>query len=362
MPIAEPLASEDARRRAWRRYLVWLTSLVLGPLGLLYGLVLVVDPYGSGLPTALPIARPPLNANQRYQFPALVRGGAFDSFIVGTSTIRPLDPLAVAGPFGGRFANVAMHGATAWEQYRIADLAVRRVRGLRSIVWGIDGRWCAPDAKPVGHPESPIPDWLYDDDTWNDLPQLLNGQAVDMAVGRLRFLVGLAQTRVRADGFKIDTPDESTYDVEQVRKRLHARGKRDGEDESAVPPASSDAAEPVFPALSWLEATLTRMPADSRKVLLLMPVHRAALPEDGSPEARLLSACKQALIGLARRRGATLVDFRLDSELTRNDENYWDKSHFRTFVAGWIVDDLRSAVLSGRDGRYGRVLAHPAGG
>ncbi len=106
----------------------------------------------------------------------------------------------------------------------------------------------------------------------------------------------------------------------------------------------------MFPALAWLEAELAALPPDTPKLILLPPQHWASLPGTGSARAARDAACKAALVELARRVDAALIDYRLLSPLTLNDANFWDPLHYRIGIARRIEADLvavRQGLLTG---------------
>ncbi len=344
----------------WSRYLRTLAGVFGITSALLGALVALVDPYGSGLPTALSIERPPMNGNQRFMFPAMVRSGQYDSYVIGMSSSRPLDPIPLAHIFGGRFAHLGMNGATPWEQRLMGLLAARHWKtNGGTLLWSLDRYWCFEDIGPNGHRDNPAPEWLYDDNVWNDLAYLFNGKAVDSALTLLRFHLGYVHPKTRADGFLVETPDEKTYDLKQAREKFADEGEGGWNVAGPEPMAEAPAISGRFPAIAWLDEVLTALPAETRKLLVLIPPHVANLPSRGSQAEARVEACKSELVLIAHRRGAFLVDFRVASALTTTDENFWDGVHFRRHVGPWIIDDLKTTVIEGRQGKYSILLAAP---
>ena len=77
--------------KAW---IVWSRGFLAGAAGcaaLLFAFVAVLDPFGMRV-GAGQAARPIMDINQRYMYPQLVRSGRFDAAVLGTSTMRLLDP------------------------------------------------------------------------------------------------------------------------------------------------------------------------------------------------------------------------------------------------------------------------------
>jgi hypothetical protein len=112
-----------------------------------------------------------------------------------------------------------------------------------------------------------------------------------------------------------------------------------------------------LPALEWLDALL-----DGRwqsAVIVIMPVHIAAQPAPGSISAVREDECKARFADVAKRRGVPLIDFRIRSDITTRDENYWDSLHYRVPVAERIVHYIGQALTTGQDDPAGkwRILA-----
>ena len=65
----------------------------------------------------------------------------------------------------------------------------------------------------------------------------------------------------------------------------------------------------------------------------------------GSDAAALLAACKARVVDIARRTpGSLVVDFQIDSPITRQRSNYWDPLHYRIGIADRIMQDLAGAA------------------
>ena len=90
-----------------------------------------------------------------------------------------------------------------------------------------------------------------------------------------------------------------------------------------------------------------------------MPVHVAAQPWPGTHAAAVEAECKARIAAIAGRHGAKVIDWRINSALTRDDLNFWDSVHYRVPIATRIAKELGPAILSGRgsdDGSYRLVL------
>jgi hypothetical protein len=347
---------DDAR---WHRFVAVFFSVLIGGAGLIYLFVLLVDPYYV-VKFSLPLDRKIVSISQRFMIPQIVRSRRFDSLIVGTSTALLLDPELLDKEFGGRFANLAMDSARAWEQQTVLNYFMREAGPPKTVLIAIDSVWCDPDADRTRVTFRGFPEWLYDDNPWNDYLYLFNTGAVEIAGRLLGYQFGAYRERVRFDGYHVFVPPESEYDAARARGHIWIGRKAETPPDIATPELSSAARGALlFPALTWLDAALAKLPPASLKILAFMPVHVAAQPWPGTQAAALEAECKARIAGIARQRGAKVIDWRISSVLTRNDSNYWDNLHYRVPIATQIVKQLGAAVRDDRasdDGSYRIVV------
>lgn len=347
------VAGTSRQEQGWRRWVgIFLASgLVLA--GILVGFVVAMDPFGLRVTSGKP-ARPLMDINQRFMYPQLVRSGAFDAAIIGTSTMRLLDPAILSRSIGGHFANLAMNAATPWEQVQMAKLFIGATPAPKTVIWGLDLPWCSATATA---PENrltprPFPPWLYDAPSWTNILRQMNLTTLEVSLRLLGQRLGLQPERMRGDGYEVFTPPEETYDLARARYHLFAGYGGVAPDMTPlIPPATVSAevrAAWRFPALAWLEETLSPLPAGTVKMIVLPPTHAASLPREGSQDARFHDACKAAIGAIAARQGAVLVDYAHMSSVTRADDNYWDPLHFRLPIARRVESDL-AAVAKGND-------------
>ncbi|WP_406857003.1 hypothetical protein ABEG18_05045 [Alsobacter sp. KACC 23698] len=367
MDASDPAIDGDARLVAaaagpspWRALLARFAA-VLAAAGLgLAAFVFAFDPYGAGPLAGL---APPalMDINQRFMYPQVIRSHAFDSAVIGTSTVRLLNPARLDPLFSARTVNLGMNAATPWEQARIADLFLRETPDPALMIFGIDAEWCAQDAASPAKRLTfrAFPDSFYDDNRWNDWPYLFNLHSIEiswrLAMHRLRF----KRQRLPMNGYEVFTPNEALYDVGRARTHIY------GDTGFGTSPPARAPKDPVapdqfrFPALAWLEDLLARLPARTSRFILFPPAHAAGYFPADTREGSRMEACKAQATRIAERRGATLVDFRVPSRLTQDDANYWDHLHYRLPVAERITQALVDAQATGRDAPDGtyRVLA-----
>jgi hypothetical protein len=340
------------------------TLLVFGlALGLLLALIIAMNPFGN-LPVHAFGPHVIMDTNDRFQFPAVVRSGAFDSAVFGSSSSKLLDPAWLEGAFGGRFANLALNDGRAWEQSQLAQLFLESVPRPRTFLFGLDWAWCAADADVKRITPRGFPEWIYDADPGNDWLYLLNVKAAETAARQLANRLGLLPARFPANGYDVFVPPESAYDAAKAKRNVWR--DRTGPIVPQVPAyvaTDKERGEWKFPALAWLQDLLAKAPADMQIVLAFMPAHLAAQTQPGSQEAAREGECKARIAAMAAVRGAHLIDFKIGSPITREDANYWDPLHYRLPVAKRIVEDIAKAVATGRDDPGGdwRYLAGRGG-
>ena len=117
-------SSTSSSDLCWRRFTASIARTALTGLGLIYVFVAVIDPHDN-LFISPDWERAVINTNQRFSYPAIARNPDFDSAVFGTSTSRLLKPSTLGRHLGGRFANLAMNSATAYEQSRMFELFMR---------------------------------------------------------------------------------------------------------------------------------------------------------------------------------------------------------------------------------------------
>jgi hypothetical protein len=327
--------------------------VLIGGIAGTYLFILLVDPYGM-IPFSLPIGRRIVSISDRFMYPQIVRSKRFDSLVIGTSTSRLLDPELLDRLFHVRFANLAMSDAMAWEQQAMLDLFLRTVGSPKVLIVGLDWVWCDRQADRHRITFRGFPSWLYGNHPWQGSLSLFNYGTVEIAARLVGWHVGLYRERIRFDGYQVFVPPESQYDPVRAHHNIwNGVAPRP----ARLPPPLSPAQrrQLSFPALSWLDGALARIPSTSLKILAFMPVHVAAQPVPGTHAADAEAECKARIVAIARKRGAKVIDWRIASPITTNDANYWDSLHYRVPIATRIAEELAAAVLAGRespDGSY----------
>jgi hypothetical protein len=362
-PVRDASVSDTwSETRAWRRFIAVILGVTAVVILTAFAFVAVVDPYDN-LAFSPSWKRYRVTTNERYAFPGLIRHGRFDSAVFGTSTIMLLKPEELDRMVGGRFANLAMSYATPWEQTQMMKFFGEHVRDpVRNIVVGIDMDWCSP-TKPLARLTAhPFPPWEYDDNPWNDYTHLLNTRALLHSLREALVLAHLLRPDLQDDGYYRFTPDDDLYDPSRTHASLYYGRWKAAESISAYAEPPAVGARPsdwTFPDLRLLEQALDGLPAQTRKILVFVPLHVSLLLD--AEEWAKFTHCKEAVVDIAKTRANVgVIDFMRPTPLTRNDYAYWDSVHYRVGYATEIIEGIMSAFEEGHDsGPLFQVLRRP---
>ena len=294
---------------------------------MLYGFVILVDPWDT-LPLSPPLPRVPISSNARFSFPALARSPRFDSAILGTSTLRLIQPAQLDPLFHASFVNLAMNSATPWEQTRLLAVFLRAHSTPKIIVIGIDMGWCNPVDERLT--PRPFPASMYRPNLWPTYRDMLTPYAVQEAANQFAVMLHLKRRRYGLDGYTRFVPPDSAYDPARVDA---AFARWTPTDDTPSTPSDTYA----FPALTRLTPALAALPPSTRTILVFPPI---SVEQQGAPHSRTAarwSACKTATAAIARQHNAELLDFLFPTPITSTRASYWDPLHYREAIAAQIA-------------------------
>lgn len=337
----------------WQKFLTTFCISLLLAGSAVAAFLFATDPYGVRV-GANDAPRPIVDINQRFMYPQLARNNLYNAAVFGTSSLRLVDPQELDHLFSNisnepvHFANLAMNAATPWEQMQLARLFIKAHPAPQILVFGLDRSWCdeSADAADKRLTFRTFPQRFYDDNRWNDWLDTLNMKTLEISLRLVSYRLGLRDVSLRADGYGIFVPPEAAYDLVRARGHIWADYRAKGLPDAVIaqnPPFIPTAQEQEtwqFPATKWLDALLLQLPSKTQVYLLFPPTHISAQPQPGSLAAARDKVCKQQLTAIGEKHNATVFDFRRDSSVTREDENFWDPLHYRLPFASRIAQAL----------------------
>jgi hypothetical protein len=364
-----PSSGLEGPNAAWRRFALIFVGVFAGVVGVVYAFIILVDPYDSGRFVSLGLhglydggprsgelggatksgaVRPnggafgDTDTSQRTANVALGRSARFNAAIFGNSHGQLLSPGRLSRMTGLDFVQLTVPGANVREEIAMMRWFIGHHPEAGAMVLALDERWCVTDpALPL---RTPFPFWLYSD-------------------SNLVYLAGALSTRTLRDGIRrvaaaFGPPaaaDPAGYaDYETGKPWTFRPGKPVPVDAFPSRDERPFRRDTDFPGLILLDALFADIPATTPVVIVLPPQFHTRLPPAGTGAARFRDYCKWQ-IGLRAERGAgsAFIDFLVDSEITRNPENFMDDEHYRGNIAQIIEADIAAALNARRSSEAG---------
>jgi hypothetical protein len=333
MTTVEQIADvEDSRR--WRRWLIALVSIIVGTMAVVYGGVVLLDPFSTGRFT--PIDRIDMaTRNITMGHVARIRDLRFDAAIVGNSHAVTFDPGRLSALTGRTFAQLSAPGYGVREQFVVTRAFVRERRGRApALVLVLDRLACSPDKNLARFGES-FPDYLFEESRLDYLRRIFFPEAIRAAGYRLLMLLGIARDRQPRDGV-------DAHALEAMRT-LSPRHR--AQIEALKRPTSSPPPGTPFPAVVFWRSFLSELDAETRVVLYFGPLPIGRLPQPGSAAEARLAACKASYRKLAADRPHTvLIDRWIDDAFAHDISNFTDTDHFRSGLAASLEPEIAAAL------------------
>ncbi len=312
----------------------WLTVFLTTSAVCFFGaaaFIVAADPYDAGRFSLIKMRG---LVDERAMFAAASRGRDpdFDAAVIGNSHAQLINPRRLSDLTGRHFVQLSMQGAPITAQEATARFFIEHHKGTPvAMLFVIDDFWCTPGPPPPGFP---FPFWLYGDDDWSYLANVIGPDGLSKAVARVGLALGLKE-RTWRDGFdNVEEKYSNFWNAENFTATFTA----------APPWASQDVGAPI-PKVDKLRALIDRASPGSRFALLWTPYYVNALPAAGSPAEARLRECKQTYAALAAGRLDTaIVDWRVRSPLAENTGNFSDATHVRLVVAHMLEDAVAPAL------------------
>ncbi|MFT4563509.1 MAG: hypothetical protein ACI9BW_003265 [Gammaproteobacteria bacterium] len=304
-----------------------------------YALIVLVDPY-SNIAFSLPLDRAPISTNQRFAYPTIARDQRYDSAVIGSSTMRLLNPDRLDRMLDANFANLAMNSATAYEQMRMHALFSLHHPQTKYLIIGIDDSWCKREQHYEKFTFREFPEWMFDENPWNDLLYMFNDKALENTVRLLELIGDQREPKYEKNGYRDFTGGFGIYDPTAIEKRFYPKGRTSARGPGQLAPSNLRpdwrfATHSLLASMLALEATSPKHTA-----LVFAPMHAAYLARAEG----LYRECKDRIVKLGRTHGVRIIDFMIESDITKLDDNYWDPLHYRSAVAEIIEADIANEL------------------
>jgi hypothetical protein len=315
---AVPTAEASKRWLRWNA-IFFLAFFCLG--GVLFGLILLIDPYDTDRFPNLGILgvadRNPRTANV-----SRGRDPRFDSAVVANSTGQLLRPTRLDAATGLRFVQLSVPQTGPREQLVVMRWVAAHHDRPGALVLVADDSWCSPD--PVLALRYPFPFWLYGSDA-NYLANVLNWKSFDRAVWRVQLALGKRH------------PTDPVGYSDYSSQSLHPFANLPPD----PPPLTRANAEAAFPWIDTLGDFVASLGSNMAMVIVMPPVQTSYLPQSGSLAETRFAHCKEALTHtIAGRPRSGFLDFRVETPETRDAGNFFDRIHYKNPIARKIEDQI----------------------
>lgn len=295
--------------------------------------LIIVDPYDT-LKISYPAKREPIVSNQRFSYPAIALKDFHDSAIIGTSSIRLLNPENLNVLFDAKFVNLAMNSATAYEQYKTYELFRRAHENIKYLIVGVDMVWCDRKRNPEKLTFRPFPPWLYDENEFNDYLNMFSARGLENTVRLIEYWFGKREAKYNEDGYHNFVGDDNKYDLKKAIINIYggAENKISFEeklaDERNRPDSNTILEFPVHKL--YLSKIFESLSDKTIKLIVFVPYYYRNIYS----QYEKINECKNKLIKFSHQyKNTHVIDFMFDSDITSDDSNYWDVLHYRIHVA-----------------------------
>ena len=311
----------------WRRWLFCFGGTFVGLGGVLFALLLAIDPYDTARFPGFGIVGVD-DHSPRTAHVSRARDSSFDSAVFGNSTGQLIDPRRLSAATGLRFTQLTIPGTGPLEQIAVLGWFLSHHMRVGALVLTTDPSWCARTT--VLTPSHPFPFWLYGGDL-DYLRHVVSSKSIDRAVWRIQVAAGLRPRN--------DPVGYADYVGERTAAFVAPAA-------APVVDLTTDGTPLRFPWVDRLSRVFAGLPAETR-VVAFMPAVHASLLGDG---AAVIAACKTALAAATSSRPNTaFVDARVDDVSTRDPANFMDGLHYGHAIARAIEDRIIAALRP--DGR-----------
>ena len=230
---------------------------------------------------------------------------------------------------------------------------------------GVDGgRWCEANGYKQYQRDAVFPEWLYDENRLDDFSALFNLEMVECGLRAAQTIDSDSIARLFRQTAIATSSMRSYGTAARAKEKLY--GSK-GIAVAALDPYESpnlnlpSVPSQIFPDLRLLRQAADSLPATTELIVVIMPSHASSFLNDDKDERDTIEQCKRSIATEITYPRVTVLDFRIPSIWTRNDDNFWDRNHVRVGLAKGLVLRIKEAVERRRDAEDGvyRYLAGP---
>jgi len=318
----------------WFACVILLVALTLGAAAVL---VWRVDPYFHYRAPQVDRYRYVLDS-QRCQNDGIVRHFDYQALITGSSMIENFKASDVERLWGLKAVKVPFSGASYRELAQIVRAAVKANPKLQLVIVGLDFNklimvpdWMRTDL-------GSFPDYLYDDDPWNDVRYLLNRDAVRKSLKAVAPWSGSGITSF--DDYSCWHTPATRYGAPAVLRGAPYVPVAD------VPQRTYSESDAALVAAN-VRANLEPIMDCGPRILFFVTPYSAARQHAWRREGRFerqLQAERQLAESVFRHPAAHLFSFNSRIEVTGDLANYRDIDHYGPWISARILEWMRKGV------------------
>lgn len=155
-----------------KKWVKLVVAFILSVLIILTGTVIYIDPFFVYHKPVEGLYYP--YSDVMYQGAGIVKHFDYDTLVTGTSLIQNVKTSTVKNVFGDTAVKVPLCGMSFSKIYRLIELAVENNHQLEMVILNIDSGLLKNDTSE----DTGFPDYLYDDNLFNDVSYLVNKSIV----------------------------------------------------------------------------------------------------------------------------------------------------------------------------------------
>ncbi|MBQ8617776.1 MAG: hypothetical protein IJ418_09765 [Clostridia bacterium] len=144
-------------------------SLIISALVLIVSSVVIIDPF-EVYHKATAFIPPIESGTQSYSNAGIAKSYEYDSIIIGSSMTENFKPSQLDSLLGGRFVKLCINGGTPFNHKQMMDIAFG-THDVKRVFYGLD---VAALSFFYTTPKADMPDYLYDDNLFNDVQYWFN--------------------------------------------------------------------------------------------------------------------------------------------------------------------------------------------